>query len=85
MLRGRENARLARAMAAAEERQDERAVGQFLVLGFGGAPRLLTFEVIGGKSLVARDERTGVESLVLDAKTVWNLVKLGLPPELPKL
>jgi hypothetical protein len=76
MAQARENARLARAARMAEERMASDLVGQFLVLGFDQAPRLVSFHARGGRVMRARDEATGLECPAL-AGQVWRMARLA--------
>ena len=71
MARRRESARLARAAEMAEDVRLDDVVGQFLVLGFGGIPRLLELRV-KGRRMCARDVRSG-RSVSVNAAEVWKI------------
>jgi hypothetical protein len=75
MARGRENARLARALERSQEGVDQ--VGQMLVLGFGGPVRLLTF-ITNGRTIRVRDTDTNRERRI-SAALVWKLARVCLP------
>lgn len=76
MAKRRENARLARALEMDSEIRRDTLVGQFLVLGFGGPPRLIRFEA-KGKGLVAICEKTGATRRV-STKHIWAVAAISL-------
>ena len=81
MARRRENARLARAAETAHERESDALVGQVLVLGFGGAPRLLNFSA-RGRAMFATDAESGVE-VRIPARLPWAVAKMATAPKTP--
>lgn len=76
MARRRENARLARAAESSAERVADSTVGQFLIFGFGGAPRLLEFSPHGLFGMRVTDLRTG-RSAPVRTTLVWKMAQLA--------
>lgn len=75
MARRRGNVRLARAAERAREREADGLIGQFLVLGFGGVPRLINFSA-RGRTMRALDAATGVDVRV-PVKLPWLIAHIA--------
>lgn len=76
MARRRENVRLARAAAMADDRAVSDQVGQILVLGFNQRPRLIQFDAHGLHSMRATDMATG-RRVRISTRLAWHIARLA--------
>lgn len=76
MARARENARLRRAVEMGEEARAPDLVGQIIVIGFGGKPRIVEFKAHGERSMRAVDQISGVEES-LPVALAWRIARLA--------